>query len=65
MAAANDSGEPTGAIISKSLMFFPITGANLQKNLLIFARDDEIFISFNSRPVLHQLYTPGAQALHP
>jgi hypothetical protein len=46
-------------------MFFPIAGANLQKNLLIFARDDEIFISFNSRPVLHQLYTPGAQALHP
>jgi hypothetical protein len=44
-------------------MFFSITGANLQKNLLIFARDEEIFISFNSRFVLHQLHA-GAQALH-
>ena len=41
-----------------------MTGANLQKNLLIFARDDEIFISFNSHPVLHQLYASGARALH-
>ena len=64
IAAANDSGEPTGAMISYALMFFSMTGANLQKNLLIFARDDEIFISFNSRPVLHQLFTSGATAFH-